>query len=53
MKLFKMIERRKKSIIEFLINNGVYNSGDYRQLFEIPLKDLEKEYRQIQQSMND
>ena len=42
--LKEAIEKRKQYLIDFLIDHGVYESSDGRQLYELPLAELERIY---------
>ncbi|MEH6941693.1 Fur-regulated basic protein FbpA [Bacillus sp. JJ722] len=48
MRLKKMIEQRKNTLMDFLNSHGVYKiEGDSRHLYEYPLKELEAEYERL------
>lgn len=42
--LKEAIEKRKQYLIDFLIDYGVYEASDGRQLYELPLAELERIY---------
>ncbi|WP_412729310.1 Fur-regulated basic protein FbpA [Geobacillus thermodenitrificans] len=42
--LKEAVEKRKQYIIDFLIDHGVYEAPDGRQLYELPLAELERMY---------
>ncbi|TLS37578.1 Fur-regulated basic protein FbpA [Pseudalkalibacillus caeni] len=39
-------ETRKKCLIDYLLARGIFKMGD-KQLYMLPLSDLEKEYNQL------
>lgn len=42
--LREAVEKRKQYIIDFLIDHEVYEAPDGRQLYELPLAELERMY---------
>lgn len=42
--LKEAIEKRKQYLIDFLIDHEVYEAKDGRQLYELPLAELERIY---------
>ncbi|WP_240371708.1 Fur-regulated basic protein FbpA [Anoxybacteroides rupiense] len=42
--LKEAVEKRKQYIIDFLIDHEVYEAPDGRQLYELPLAELERMY---------
>lgn len=42
--LKEAIEKRKQYLIDFLIDHEVYEAPDGRQLYELPLAELERMY---------
>lgn len=52
MRLTKMIEKRKNTLMDFLNAHGVYKiEGDSRHLYEYPLKELEQEYARLKKKI--
>ena len=47
MKLSKLYEQRKNVLIETLIAQGIYKIGEYGHLYEVPLKELEDIYKEL------
>ena len=42
--LKEAIEKRKQYLIDFLIDHGMFEASDGRQLYELPLAELERIY---------
>lgn len=40
----KLVQERKEYLIDFLIDHEVYEAPDGRQLYELPLAELERMY---------
>ncbi|AXM90575.1 Fur-regulated basic protein FbpA [Anoxybacillus ayderensis G10] len=40
----KLVQERKEYLIDFLIDHEVYEAPDGRQLYELPLVELERMY---------
>ncbi|MCQ5364740.1 Fur-regulated basic protein FbpA [Anoxybacillus salavatliensis] len=43
-KKHKLVQERKEYLIDFLIDHEVYEAPDGRQLYELPLVELERMY---------
>ncbi|MCL6615834.1 MAG: Fur-regulated basic protein FbpA [Anoxybacillus ayderensis] len=40
----KLVQERKEYLIDFLIDHEIYEAPDGRQLYELPLAELERMY---------
>ncbi|MGC4376728.1 Fur-regulated basic protein FbpA [Fictibacillus sp. Mic-4] len=48
--LSKAVKKRKDELINKLILHHVYKASDGSQLYELPLKDLEREYELVKEN---
>lgn len=50
--LLNLVERRKTTIIQFLIFNGMYTGFDQKTLLKRPLRELEQDFNEFLGNQN-